>query len=82
MIGKPGSKKIDQVDSYKYLGIEFEEKLKWKLFKERLLTKANRNMRALMGMTSKTNYLSVKAAVELWKTLILPILEYKRKNNK
>ena len=43
-----GSKKIDQVDSYKYLGIEIEDKLKWSLFKKRLLEKANRKMRAAM----------------------------------
>ena len=67
-----GSKKIDQVDSYKYLGIEIEDKLKWSLFKKRLLGKANRNMRAAMGMGNKTKHLSVKAAIGLWKALVFP----------
>lgn len=71
-----GSRKIEQVESYKYLGIDIEVKLKWRLFKERLLEKANRNMRAAMGMGSRTKHLSVKAAVGLWEALVLPILEY------
>ena len=71
-----GNRKIDQVESYKYLGIEIENKLKWKLFKDRLLTKAERNMRAAMGMGNRTKHLSVKAAVGLWKALVRPILEY------
>ena len=28
-----GSRKIEQVESYKYLGIEIEDKLKWMIFK-------------------------------------------------
>ena len=64
------------MDSYKYLGIEIEDKLKWSLFKKRLLEKANRNMRAAMGMGNKKKHLSVKAAIGLWKALVLPILEY------
>ena len=40
------------------------------------MEKANRNMRAAMGMGSRTKHLSVKAAVGLWKALVLPILEY------
>ena len=35
-----GSQKIEQVESYKYLGIEIEDKLKWSLFKKGLLEKA------------------------------------------
>ena len=58
-----GSQKIEQVESYKYLGIEIEDKLKWSLFKKRLLEKANRNMRAAMGMGNKTKHISVKAAI-------------------
>ena len=71
-----GNKRIDQVESYKYLGIEFENKLKWKLFKTRLLEKAERNMRAAMGMGTRTNHLSSKAAICMWKALIRPVLEY------
>ena len=40
------------------------------------MEKANRNLRAAMGMGSRTKHLSVKAAVGLWKALVLPILEY------
>ena len=71
-----GDGKIEQVENYKYLGIEIENKLIWKLFKERLITKAERNMRAAMGMGNRTKHLSVKAAVGLWKALVRPILEY------
>ena len=70
------NKEIDQVDSYKYLGIELENKLRWKLFKTRLLDKAERNMRKAMGMGSKTKHLSAKAAIGLWKALVRPVLEY------
>ena len=38
------SNEIKQVESYKYLGIEIENKMKWKLFKKRLLDKSERNM--------------------------------------
>ena len=58
------------------MGLEFENKLTWKLFKQRLLEKAERNMRAAMGMGTRTKFLSVKAVVGIWKALIRPVLEY------
>ena len=73
---KIGTNEIKQVESYKYLGIEIENKMKWKLFKKRLLDKSERNMRAAMGMGTRTKHLSVKAAVGIWKAVVRPVLEY------
>ena len=56
--------------------MELENKLTWKLFKTRLIEKAERNMRKAMGMGNKTKHLSAKAAIGLWKALIRPVLEY------
>ena len=47
---KIGHTAIEQVESYKYLGLEMQQKLIWKLFKERLIRKANKSMSAAWGM--------------------------------
>ncbi|NRA93460.1 MAG: reverse transcriptase family protein, partial [Psychroserpens sp.] len=51
---KIGAHVIQQVDSYKYLGIEMENKLKWKLFKRRLIEKAEKNMCEACAMGMRT----------------------------
>ena len=53
-----------------------ENKLTWKLFKRRLIEKAEKNMCASCAMGMRTGHLSVKASVGIWKTLVRPILEY------
>ena len=53
-----------------------EDKLKWKLFKDRLIERAERYKRAAMGMGNRTKHLSVRAAVSIWKALVRPVLEY------
>ena len=73
---KIGTHVIQQVDSYKYLGIEMENKLTWKLFKRRLIEKAEKNMCAACAMGMRTGHLSVKVSIGIWKTLVRPILEF------
>ena len=53
-----------------------QEKLKWTLFEERLLRKADKALRAAWGMGLRGGQLSVKAAEGVWKALVRPILEY------
>ena len=73
---KMSGNKIDQVESYKYLGIEMENRLTWKQFKTRLKNKAEKNMTVALAMGIKSGNLSAKAAIGIWKALVRPVLEY------
>ena len=53
-----------------------QKKLVWKLFKQRLQEKAQRNMSAAWGMGVRGGHLSVKGANGIWKAIVRPILEY------
>ena len=66
---------IEQVNSYKYLGLETQENLVWKLFKQRLLEKAGRSMSAAWGMGVRGGQISAKGGVGIWKAIVRPVLE-------
>ena len=71
-----GGGKVDQVDSYKYLGLEIKGNLGWTIFKQMLIEKAKKIMRIAWAMGIRKGRLTARAACGVWKTLVRPILEY------
>jgi hypothetical protein len=61
---------------YKYLGVELDNRLLLKEFKRRLFSKAYQNMSKVWAMGMNTGYLSIKAGVNLWESLVRSIVEY------
>ena len=58
-----GNKIIDQVSSYKYLGLDIKGNLKWDVCKKRLAQKAKRTMAVALGMSIRSEFVSVKAPI-------------------
>ena len=73
---KLGGKTIQQVDSYKYLGIVVKPNLRWDKFKHRLLEKAKKALVISWAMGIRSGHLTVTAALNIWNTLVRPHLEY------
>ena len=71
-----GRKRIDQVDSYKYIGLDFKGNMSLNLFKGRLAEKAKKTMGISWTMGIRSGFLSVKAAIKIWQILVRPRLEY------
>src|SRR3954471_16215839 len=69
-----GIEKLKIVKAYRYLGMEFEDNLKWKLTQQRLVTKAQGKLALLNKAISEG--LSLKAAENVWWTMIVPTLNY------
>ena len=69
-----GLRKLEEVNCFKYLGVDFQANLCWKLMKARVLRRA----RSRMVLVSKaiSDGVSPASSLKLWQTLILPILEY------
>ena len=67
---------IKEVLYYKYLGMEFDYSLSFKVFKERILARARSSMARVWGMGIKSGLLSVKGSINLWQGLIRSNLEY------
>ena len=57
-----GGGKVEQVDSYKYLGMEIKGNLGWKKFKKMLIEKTKKNMRIAWPMGIRKGRLTVRAA--------------------
>ena len=71
-----GGKDLNIVKSYKYLGIMLDGLLAWKPHKQRTLTKANQTSNQVFGVLRRTDSMSARAAIQLYKALVLPVLEY------
>ena len=56
---------IIETDSYKYLGVELENRLTFKQFKARILDKARKSRTRVWNMGMKQGALSVKASINL-----------------
>ena len=69
-----GGTELGQVDSYKYLGLDFKANLSWSETKDRLARKA----KARLAIVRKAiiEGISMEATEGLWAALIRPILEY------
>ena len=71
-----GANFIKEVLMYKYLGIELDNCLSFKFFKERTLVRARMNMGRIWSMGIKGGDLSVPCGVMLWQALVRSGLEY------
>ena len=64
---------------YKYLGMEVEagaQMESWKKFRQRMVKKATKVMRASWGMGVQSGCMSVRGGERMWKAFARPILEY------
>ena len=71
-----GMNLIQQVLVYKYLGADLDNRLSFTSMRTRLAAKARINLGRIWAMGLRSGYLSVKAAINLWKALGLSILKY------
>ena len=69
-----GFETLKVVKTYKYLGVDFEDSLRWTLTRQRLVAKA----KARTAMLSKalSEGLSLKAGETIWWSMIVPVLNY------
>ena len=56
-----GHKPLEQVLSYKYLGLEIQRNLNWKLYKERALGKASRITTLIKALYLKNIKITIQA---------------------
>ena len=69
-----GLEQLKVVRTYKYLGLDFEDNLRWNITQERLTAKA-RGRVALLCKGLKEG-LSLKAAESMWWAMVVPVLNY------
>jgi len=62
------------VKTYKYLGLDFEDTLRWTLTRQRLVAKAKGRLAMLSKALSEG--LSMKAAEVIWWSMIVPVLNF------
>ena len=69
-----GLEQLEEIDNFKYLGVDFNFNLNWWSMKERMLKKA----KSRLALISKAiaDGLSPVASLKLWNSLIRPLLEY------
>ena len=70
-----GPKLISEVLVYKYLGVELNYRLLLKEFKQTIRNKAWMNLSRIWSMGMSTGYLSTKASLNLWESLVRSVLE-------
>jgi hypothetical protein len=71
-----GPQLIKEVLYYKYLGVELDHCLSFKMFKERVLARARSSMARIWGMGIRSGFLSVKGSINLYQGLVRSTLEY------
>ena len=76
MVWELGGGVVEQVESYKYLGLDLKGNLSWGMYKSRLIGKARKNMVSSWSMGIQSGLMSVGAAIGVWKALVRPVLEY------
>ena len=69
-------KQIGETSVYKYLGVELCKGLNFKLFKDRKVKEARQRMMRVWAMGMRGGQMPVKQCVNVWKTLVRPVLEY------
>ena len=68
--------KVNVVKTYKYLGVDLDEKLSEKETRERLMHNANRSMSDTWSLMSRAYALPTQAVIDLWQQHIKMNLEY------
>lgn len=76
MILSKYSHTLESVQTYKYLGITFDNRGKTKIAAEELAIKARKAYFALKSKIPHSNFISVEKWIKLYNTLILPIMSY------
>lgn len=71
-----GSREIEQVRSYKYLGIYFDECLKFNQAEEELASAAGRALGSVIGKTREHRDLGIKTFTKICNGCINPIIDY------
>ena len=71
-----GENTINQVNQYKYLGIELTRTLRWSTYIKRILAKARRNMTQALAMGISGGFMTVRLANTIWMSLVRSIIEY------
>jgi exonuclease III len=69
-------KALEQKKGYKYLGLDVYVSLRWNVMRSRLYAKARSKLSYALSVHNCHDVLNVGLAVQLWKTLIRPCLEY------
>jgi hypothetical protein len=67
---------LEVVNEYTYLGLVMTKGRRWKKYKEKVIRKAKACVAMSWGMGIQVGGLSTLAAVNVWKTLVRPVLEY------
>jgi hypothetical protein len=73
---KLGEVTLEEVDSYKYLGMVMQKRGSWKIQKERVIRKARARMFGAWNLLVRSGRMGVGAGEKVWKALIRPVLEY------
>ena len=71
-----GSRRLEIVDDYKYLGVRFAHLGGWKISRGELLAKARGGFWKAWGLGMGAGALSVGGAAALWTTIVQSVLEY------
>jgi len=72
---KYAGESLEQVSSYKYLGVWFSENLGWNLHISKLVTKGNKTA-AELGRVFAMRKLPIKIKSKVWTTMVRSVLEY------
>ena len=67
---------LEEVEQYKYLGVEIEKKKKWASYKTRILNKAKKAAGSLKWICRGNSYLSTKLQEKIWFGIGRSNLEY------
>ena len=67
---------LNIVRNYKYLGIEIQNRLNWKIYKRRILCKAVRITTMIKAIWKINNKVKTMTMSDIWNSLVRPILEY------
>ena len=68
--------KVEVASSYKYLGVEFEQRRGWRLVVKRLCKSARKSCAQAMWMAQQSDGLRPETGKKLYETTVRPIMEY------
>ena len=71
-----GKDRIDYIDNYKYLGVDFTEHLSWAQLSQSTSISANRAANYLIVQARNSGALVFEVYTHLYNTLVLPIIGY------
>ena len=69
-------KRLKVVHEYRYLGMEVGKGGGWSSFRKRLIARARARLNFAWTLGVHTGHTSVRTAVEIWRTMVCPILDW------